>query len=62
MKEYAKAVTGAILAALTALQVALNPLADGKTTVTASEWVGVGIAAVVVFGGVFAVPNSPPSP
>lgn len=59
MKEYAKAITGAILAALTSLQVALNVVGEAKPTVTASEWVGVGIAAVVVFGGVFAAPNSP---
>jgi hypothetical protein len=62
VKEYAKAIVGAIAAALTALQVALNPLAEGSSTVTANEWVGVAIAAIVTFGAVFAVPNSPPSP
>jgi len=50
----AKAVTGAVLAGLTAWQTAL---ADGE--VTQSEWLGVAIAVLTVAGGVWAVTNKP---
>jgi hypothetical protein len=61
MGAYAKAIVGSILAALTALQVALNPIGEAAPSVTATEWVGVGLAAIVTFGGVFGVSNSPSS-
>jgi hypothetical protein len=54
-----KALYGAILAGLGALQVALNPIADGPAEVTMSEWVGVAVATVVTFGVVWGVPNKP---
>jgi hypothetical protein len=52
---YAKAILGAILAALTALSTAL---ADGH--LTAAEVVGVLIAGIVTLGGVYIIPNSKP--
>lgn len=51
--EYAKAIVGALLAGLTALGTALT---DGA--VTATEWVGVAVAALATFGGVFGVRNT----
>lgn len=55
--EYAKAITGAIVAGLTALGVGL---ADG--TMTPAEWVAVALAVAVTFGGVYAVPNRAKQP
>ncbi len=54
--EYAKAITGAALAGLTALGAAL---ADGEG-VTGGEWVAIAVAVVATFGGVFGVPNTRP--
>lgn len=54
MLHYAKAITGALVAGLTALGTALDH--DG---VTGQEWVGVGIAFLVALGLVWAVPNTP---
>lgn len=56
--EYAKATTGAVLAALTSLGTAL---ADGEG-VTVLEAVGIAVAAVATFGAVFGVPNTRPRP
>lgn len=53
--EYAKAIVGAVLAGLTALGTAV---AEGG--VTGAEWVGVLVAVVVTFGGVFAKRNKRP--
>lgn len=52
MTAYLKAITGAIVAGLGTLQVAYN-----DNTVTAQEWVGIGIATLVALGAVWAVPN-----
>jgi hypothetical protein len=51
VSPYAKFVVAALAAAAVALQAAIS---DG--TVTSSEWVGVGIAALAALG-VWAVPN-----
>jgi hypothetical protein len=51
--EYAKAITAAVVAFLTALGVALP---DG---ITPPEWVAVALATVVALGAVWAVPNAP---
>jgi len=59
MSTYLKAVVGALLAGLTALQVALNPLGDGPVEVTAVEWVGVAVAVFVTLSGVYQTPNQP---
>lgn len=61
MKAYLKAIYGAVIAGLGALQVALNPVAGAPVQVTFSEWVGVVVAAVIALGVIWAVPNSPPS-
>lgn len=50
----AKAVVGAALAGITALQTAL---ADGS--VSTSEWLSVAAAVLVVAGGVWGVTNKP---
>lgn len=52
---YAKALVGALIAALSALGASLT---DGG--VSASEWVAVALAFLVAFGGVFSVPNAAP--
>ena len=54
---YRKAITGALIGALTMLGTALT---DGH--VTAAEWVAVLLAAVASGGGVWAVPNTPKAP
>ncbi|KXK61947.1 hypothetical protein AWW66_10930 [Micromonospora rosaria] len=54
MKTYAKAITGAAVAGLTALGTALT---DGQ--VTPAEWVGVAIATLGALGAIWAVPNAP---
>lgn len=54
---YAKTVVAVVLAVAYALQAALS-----DNTVTNTEWVGVGVAALIALG-VWAVPNSqPPKP
>lgn len=55
-KPYAKAVTGALVAGLTTLGMALV-----DDAVTPGEWVGVAIAALGALGAVWAVPNHPSS-
>jgi hypothetical protein len=50
---YAKAITGAVVAGLTALGVGLT---DG--VLTSAEWVAVALAVAVAFGTVYGVPNS----
>ena len=50
--EYAKAIVGALVAGLTALTTAVAE--DG---VSGSEWVGVLLAVVATFGGVYAKRN-----
>lgn len=54
--EYAKAIVGALLAGLTALATAL---ADDEG-VADVEWVGIAVAVVATFGGVYRVRNRPP--
>lgn len=55
-REYAKAITAAVIAALTALGTGLT---DGS--MTPAEWVAVALAAAVALGAVFAVPNAAPA-
>lgn len=54
MSNYLKAIVGAVVAGLTALQAALDD--DG---ITAQEGIGAAIAALVALGVVWAVPNRP---
>jgi hypothetical protein len=58
--SYAKTIVAAVLAAAYALQAALT-----DDVVTTSEWVGIGLAVLTVFG-VYVVPNArvsdPPAP
>lgn len=54
--EYAKAITAAVVAALTALGAGL---ADGS--MMPAEWVAVALGAVVAFGAVWRVPNADPA-
>lgn len=51
---YAKAIVGAIIAALTALGTAV---ADGE--ISAAEVVGVLLAGMVTLAGVYQIPNTP---
>jgi hypothetical protein len=55
MAMYAKAITAAVVAALTAAATGLD---DGA--LSAQEWVAVAIAFLVALGAVWAVPNSQP--
>lgn len=55
---YAKAVVGAIVAALSALSAYL--VNDTSfSDITAGQWVQVAIAFLVALGAVYAVPNTP---
>ncbi len=56
MSKIAKAITGALVAGLTALLPAL----DGGVTATA--WVVAAIGFLVALGAVWAVPNAPAEP
>jgi hypothetical protein len=53
---YAKAVIGCLVAGLGALAAALD-----DNTVSTQEWVTIMLAALIAAGGVWAVPNRPPS-
>ena len=55
--NYAKAVVGAFIAALTALGAVLVVGDVGFGEVTAGQWVTVAIAFLTTFAGVWAVPN-----
>jgi nitrate/nitrite transporter NarK len=57
---YAKAVIGALVAALGALGAALTPDATGLVSVNEGEWVAVVSALLVGLLAVFAVPNKDP--
>lgn len=57
---YAKAVVGALIAALGALGAALTPDASGLVSVNAGEWVAVVTALLVGLLAVFATPNKDP--
>jgi hypothetical protein len=61
MDKYAKAVVGAIVAALTALGALLSG-GEGLGDITAGQWVGVAVAFVSALGVVWAVPNAPDGP
>ena len=54
-QTYAKAIAGAIVAALTALATAL-----GDEVVTPVEWITVAVAAITALGVIWAVPNKAP--
>ena len=55
--EYRKAIAGFLVPALTVLAAALIPDTDGQVIVTATEWVGIVIAALGTSAIVAAVPN-----
>jgi hypothetical protein len=57
---YAKALIGALVAALGALGAALTPDASGLVSVNEGEWVAVISALLVGLLAVFAVPNRDP--
>lgn len=57
---YAKAIIGALVAALGALGAALTPDASGLVSVNEGEWVAVISALLVGLLAVFAVPNKDP--
>lgn len=58
LREQAKAVTGGVLAGLTALGTALAPDQFGVVAVTPGEWVAVAVAALGVYAAVFGVRNA----
>lgn len=55
MREYAKALWGALVAGLGALSTAIT---DGS--VTTAEWVTIASAAVIALGVIWGVPNKSP--
>lgn len=55
MNTYAKAITGAVVAALAVLATSLD-----NGDVTAQEWVYVAIAFFTALGAVYAIPNRDP--
>ena len=57
---YAKAIIGALVAALGALGAALTPDANGLVSVNEGEWVAVCSALLVGLLAVFATPNRDP--
>lgn len=57
---YAKAIIGALVAALGALGAALTPDASGLVSVSEGEWVAVISALLVGLLAVFATPNKDP--
>jgi hypothetical protein len=60
MSAYAKAIVGAIVAALSSLSVVL--VGDmGFGDLTDGQWVGIVIAFLAGLGIVYAVPNKPPA-
>lgn len=56
--QYRKALAAFLVPALTVLGAALIPDQDGQVIVTASEWVGVAIAALGTSAAVAAIPNA----
>jgi cytochrome b len=52
--KYAKALVGALVAGLTAVQAGLD-----NGGISANEWVGVAIATLTALGLVWAIPNKP---
>lgn len=58
MDRYAKAIVGALVAGLGALEVALLPDAFGVVEVLAIEWVRIGSVTVAALGLVWGVPNA----
>lgn len=58
MNQYTKAVVGALVAGLGALQVSLLPDTAGVVAVTAYEWVGVAVSTLTALAAVWAVTNS----
>lgn len=59
LAEYRKALAAFLVPALTTVGVSLTAGSDGGTSITASEWVNVAIAALVTTGVVAAVRNEP---
>jgi hypothetical protein len=58
--QFAKAIYATIVAALGALAVPL--VGDtGFTDLSAGQWVTIALAAIVAGGGVYGIPNAPPS-
>lgn len=57
---YYKAVAAFLTPPLAALGVALTESSDGAGAVTATEWVGIALAALATGGLVYAVPNKDP--
>lgn len=57
---YAKAIIGALVAALGALGAALTPDASGLVSVSEGEWVAIVTALLVGLLAVFATPNRDP--
>ena len=57
---YWKAVAAFLTPPVTALGVALTESSDGGTAVTATEWVGIALAALATGTVVYAVPNKDP--
>ena len=58
----AKAVTGAVVAGLGALGVALTPDESGLVSVTAGEWVAAAVATLVASYAVWQIPNEKVTP
>jgi hypothetical protein len=57
-----KAIAAAILAGGPMLLATLQDQTPGGSTVTAAEGIAVVVTALLALAGVYAIPNSPPSP
>lgn len=57
---YAKAITGAVVAGLGAVRVALNEDALGRVQITAAEWTDIASVTLVASLVVWAIPNKDP--
>ena len=60
LQPIAKAIVGAVLAALAVLSGYLAA-GNGFGDITAAQWVGVAIAFFVALGAVWGIPNKPPA-
>jgi hypothetical protein len=59
--QIAKAITGAVTSGAAALAVAVQAGSAGGSSIVASEWVTIALAAVAGGGLVFGVPNKAPA-
>lgn len=59
--QYAKAITGAVVAAAAVWQTASQNGSPAGPGITSGEWISIAVAAIIGGTAVWAVPNSVPS-